>query len=183
MVSTPCPFRFIMDINTFNEKLREHQNPVVVDLWAPWCGPCKMIKPTLEKLAQEYDGRVDLWEVNADDNPEVLKSLRVYGIPTLIVFRDGQETQRYVGAKSSSTLKSLFEALASGEEKLPANLGMVDRLLRFGAGIALAGIWYAADGHWLLLVFSGILMFSAVYDRCPIWKAVTTRFKQLTGKA
>ena len=114
-----------------------------------------MIKPTLEKLAQEYEGRVDLWEVNADDNPEILKSLRVYGIPTLIVFRNGQETQRYVGAKSGSTLKSLFEALATGGEKLPASLSTADRLIRLGAGVALAGIWYAADGHWLLLVMAG----------------------------
>jgi thioredoxin len=172
-----------MDIDSFNEKLREHQNPVVVDFWAPWCGPCKMIKPTLEKLAQEYDGRVDLWEVNADENPDVLKSLHVYGIPTLLVFRNGQETQRYVGAKSSSTLKSLFEALATGEEKLPANLGTTDRLIRLGGGVALAGIWAVTDGHWLLLVMAGALMFSAVYDRCPIWRALTSRFKELTGKA
>ena len=171
-----------MDINTFNEKLRERKNPVVVDLWAPWCGPCKIVKPILEKLGKEYEGRVDLWEVNADENPELLKSLRVYGIPTLIVFRGEKETQRYVGAKSSSTLKSLFEALASGEEKLPARLSTADRLIRFGAGIALAGIWAAADGHWLLLVFAGILMFSAVYDRCPIWRALTTRFRELTSK-
>jgi thioredoxin len=172
-----------MDNNTFIEKLREHKNPVVVDFWAPWCGPCKMIKPTLEKLAQEYEGRVDLWQVNADDNPELLKSLRVFGIPTLIVYRNGQETQRYVGAKSSSTLKLLFEALAAGGEALPANLSSTDRLIRLGGGVALAGIWAVADGHWLLLVFAGILMFSAIYDRCPIWNAVTTRFKELTGKA
>ena len=116
-------------------------------------------------------------------NPELLKSLRVYGIPTLIVFRNGQETQRYVGAKSSGTLKSLFEALASGGEALPASLSSTDRLIRLGGGVALAGIWAVADGHWLLLLFSGILMFSAVYDRCPIWRALTTRFKELTGKA
>ena len=172
-----------MDINTFNEKLREHQNPVVVDLWAPWCGPCKMVKPVLEKLAKEYEGRVDLWEVNADENQELLKSLRVYGIPTLIVYRNGLETQRYVGAKSNSTLKSLFEALASGKEILPSRLSAADRFIRLGAGITIAGIWAFTGGHWLLLVLAGILMFSAVYDRCPIWKALTSRFKELTNKA
>ena len=80
-----------MDSQAFFEKLKQNPRPVVVDLWAPWCGPCKMVKPILEKLAQEYTGRVDLWQINADDNQDLLRELKVYGIPTLIVYRDGKE--------------------------------------------------------------------------------------------
>jgi thioredoxin 1 len=88
-----------MDSQAFFEKLKQNPRPVIVDLWAPWCGPCKLVKPILEKLAQEYAGRVDLWQINADENQELLQQLKVYGIPTLIVYRAGKETLRQVGAK------------------------------------------------------------------------------------
>ena len=93
-----------MNSKEFFEKLKQNPNPVVVDLWAPWCGPCKMVKPILEKLALEYNGRVDLWQINADDNQDLLRELKVYGIPTLIVYRDGKETLRQVGAKPAGIL-------------------------------------------------------------------------------
>ncbi len=88
-----------MEPRLFFERLKQNPNPVVVDLWAPWCGPCRAVKPTLEKLAQEYAGQVDLWEINADENQELLRQLKVYGIPTLIAYQSDQEKMRYVGAK------------------------------------------------------------------------------------
>jgi thioredoxin len=152
-------------------------------LWAPWCGPCKMVKPILEKLAQEYTGRADLWQINADDSQDLLRELKVYGIPTLIVYRDGKETLRQVGAKPAGALQSLFGTLASGGEPTPAGLSNMDRFIRMGAGFAVATIGWATHVNWILLILGGVLMFSAVYDRCPIWRALTSQFKKLNGQA
>jgi thioredoxin len=172
-----------MNSQAFFEKLKQNPRPVVVDLWAPWCGPCKMVKPILEKLAQEYAGRVDLWQINADDNQDLLRELKVYGIPTLIVYRDGKETLRQVGAKPASALKTLFETLSTGGVPTSAGPSSMDRFIRMGAGLAVAAIGWVNHANWILLIIGGVLMFSAIYDRCPIWRALTGQFKKITGKA
>ncbi|MHB8778751.1 MAG: thioredoxin [Anaerolineales bacterium] len=172
-----------MNSQAFFEKLKQNPRPVVVDLWAPWCGPCKMIKPILEKLAQEYSGRVDLWQINADESQELLRELKVYGIPTLIVYRDGKETLRQVGAKPASALQALFETLSTGGDPTPTGISSMDRFIRMGAGIALAVIGWATQTSWLLFLLGGVLMFSAIYDRCPIWRAITSQFKKLIAQA
>jgi thioredoxin len=171
-----------METDAFFERLRKNPRPVIMDLWAPWCGPCQAVKPALEKLGREYSGRVDLWEVNADEHPALLRRLRVYGIPTLIAYRGNQELLRYVGVKPASALKSLFETLSSGGLPAPAGLTSLDRFLRLGTGLAIIAIGLVIHSNWLLLLLGGLISFSAIHDRCPIWRAVTSRFHDLVHR-
>jgi thioredoxin 1 len=171
-----------MKPKVFHEKLAKNPRPVVVDLWAPWCGPCMMVKPTLENLAKEYAGRVDLWQINADESQELLQELGVFGIPTLIVYRNGRETLRQVGAKPAGTLKAMFEALATGREPEPAGLSNIQRLLRLAAGTLLVFLGWTNQFNWILLGLGAIVLFSAVYDRCPIWRALTAQFRKMTAR-
>lgn len=165
-----------MEKEAFLNKLTENPRPVVVDFWAPWCGPCRSIQPVLARLEKEYEGRLDLWRVNADDNPELLRSLRIFSIPTLVVYRAGQEAFRQVGAQSPVALAGLFDAGLNGVKPTPVELSFFERGLRLLAGLGLVGLGYSGgfNGVYLLLAGLGLgVMFSAVYDHCPVWRAVS----------
>lgn len=139
-----------------------------------------MVKPTVEKLASEYKGRVDVWQINADESHELLRTLKVYSIPTLLGYRAGHEVVRYVGVKPKSEMDSLFESLSTGQVPKPAGLSNWDRLLRLATGSFLLLLAWTNQLHWSIMGIGGILLFSAVYDRCPIWKAITSQIKKLT---
>jgi len=119
---------------------------------------------------------VEFLPVNADESQEVLQSLKIYGIPTVVSFRSGKEVGRVVGAQNESGFRAMFEALATGREvKVP--LTQFDRILRLGAG-ALFVMIGVSTGNWLVAGIGGIIAFMGIYDRCPIWRAITGFFKR-----
>ena len=89
---------------TFDEEIGAADEAVIVDFWAEWCGPCKMIAPILEEIATEQAGKVKVAKLNVDDNPGAARRYEVMSIPTLIVFRDGQPVKRMIGAKGKGQL-------------------------------------------------------------------------------
>jgi thioredoxin 1 len=89
---------------TFDEHVKSSEVPVLVDFWAEWCGPCKMISPVLEEIAEEQAGKVQIVKLNIDDNLDVTRRFDVMSIPTLILFKDGEPQMRLIGAKPKGQL-------------------------------------------------------------------------------
>ena len=165
-------------MSDFFERLKQNARPVVVDFWAPWCGPCRAIEPVLKKVGAEYAERVDVWRVNADEQPQVLKELRIYGIPTLIAFRNGEEVARRTGVASAPVLAGLFDAALTGEKPIRSGLSLIDRVLRLASGTLVLYLAYRGNfsgGYLVLAILGAVIAFTAVYDRCPIYKAVSER--------
>jgi len=105
----PLPWIVDADDDTFAEAAERASVPAVVDLWAPWCGPCRMVSPALAQLAGDMAGRLKLVKVNVDDSPRLQQRFGVQSIPTLLVLRGGQVTARQTGAAPAAALRSWVE--------------------------------------------------------------------------
>jgi thioredoxin 1 len=95
---------------TFGSEVLQSERPVLVDYWAEWCGPCKMIGPVLDESAESYAGRLDIAKINIDENQAVPSRYRVRGIPTLMLFKNGEVVATKVGAVSKSQLAAFIDA-------------------------------------------------------------------------
>lgn len=102
---------------------RSHEIPVIVDCWAPWCGPCRVLGPILEKLAYERDGQVQLVKVNTDENPQVAQALQVEGIPAVFAFVGGQLVNKFVGAIPEEQVRAFYDSLVPSEADIKAAEG------------------------------------------------------------
>lgn len=91
--------------NTFKTEVLESKKPVVVDFWASWCMPCRMLTPILEKVAEKNSEKFSFYKLNTDENPQISKQFRIMSIPTLLFFKNGQEVKRLIGVQQEGALQ------------------------------------------------------------------------------
>ncbi len=95
--------------SSFTEQVLESDVPVLVDFWAPWCGPCRMVAPVVDEIAEQYEGKVKVVKLNTDENPQVASQYGIRSIPTLMIFKGGQRVDMVVGAVPKTTLANTLE--------------------------------------------------------------------------
>ncbi len=156
-----------MDIPTFEKLIQTHPRPLIVDVWAPWCGPCRHMNPIFQDLAEVYAGRVDLIKVNADESQALVRHLGILGIPTTLVYRQGEELGRRTGAMSRAELAGLFEAaLASGPVRIPV-MSPRTRLLRLFLTLVFLVMGIVMGPIWIFGGFALLTLLWAIYDYIP----------------
>jgi thioredoxin 1 len=96
--------------SNFDSEVINSDKPVLVDFWAPWCGPCRMIAPSVEELAAEYEGKAVVGKVNVDDNPQVSMKFGIRSIPTLLIFKGGKVVEQIIGAQPKAAIESKLKA-------------------------------------------------------------------------
>jgi thioredoxin 1 len=134
----------------FEREVLRSPLPVLIDVWAPWCGPCRVISPLVEKIARQFDGRVKVVKINADDNPELLRRFRIMGIPTLLFFRDGELADRMVGVQPEAVIINRLGRLVELRPEESAQGG------------AMLAARLRDPRVWIVLGFAAVLIISTI---------------------
>lgn len=105
-----------MDVvdQTFEQEVLKSDLPVLVDFWAPWCAPCRIVSPIVEELAKEYEGKLKVLKLNVDDNPQTASKYGIMSIPSLLIFKKGEVAKTMIGAAGKENLKRGIEEVLSG---------------------------------------------------------------------
>jgi thioredoxin 1 len=98
-------------LDSWDKEVLQSSNVVMVDFWAAWCGPCKMVAPVVEELAKEYEGKAKFFKLNTDENPDLASRYKIRGIPTLMFFKNGQAVEQIVGVVPKAQLKAKLDSL------------------------------------------------------------------------
>lgn len=167
-----------MDLRQYKQLLTKKNLPVLVEFWAPWCIPCKGMAPLIKTAGEKYKSDVEVWKINADQNPKLLRALGIRGIPTMIGYRQGAEVFRKTGATNAAGLENLFSAMAEGKQVIngPSPLARIFRLV---IALVIAVLGVSLGPNYWLLGLAGLAGFWAIYDRCPIYKALKPKLLRI----
>lgn len=99
----------VLNKDNFEQEVINSDKPVIIDYWASWCGPCRMVAPIMEDLSEEYDGKAKICKVNVDEENDLAMKFRIMSIPTIMLYKNGQMVERVVGARSKEEFKKLLD--------------------------------------------------------------------------
>ncbi len=177
MESTPSLSGIDMKKTELEKILNSSEKAVVIEFWAPWCGPCRAMEPSLEKVSGEFFESVELVRINVDDDVEIARDLKIHAIPTMVAYKEGKELFRKTGSQHLESLRSIFLSASNGIVDVKSSVSPTSRLIRLISGLGLIAIGLGNGINWLYVLLGALIAFWGVYDRCPIYNSIKAWYK------